>query len=310
VGQTSEPAPIEGDHKVSHKQVEALVERFRVTDGKKFRLKDYEPADQAGHIIGKAEAQQLLRMGVERLAMNQEKLYAQDRWAVLCVFQAMDAAGKDGMIKHVMTGVNPQGVQVVSFKQPGPEDLDHDFLWRIWRELPQRGRIGIFNRSHYEEVLVVRVHPKVLQAQKLPEPLLGKHIWKERLQSITHMERHLARQGTVILKFFLHVSKAEQKRRFLERLDEPDKNWKFSASDVAERGYWKDYMTAYEEAIAATAAPHAPWFIVPADVKPFSRLLVVAAINEALDRLDLRYPQVSATEKAALAAARKKLEAE
>ncbi len=234
----------------------------------------------------------------------------ENRWAVLCVFQAMDAAGKDGTIKHVMSGINPQGVQVTSFKAPGPEDLGHDFLWRVWRALPERGRIGIFNRSHYEDVLVVRVHPELLDKQRLPIGLVGKRIWKERLQSIAAMEEYLARQGTVILKFFLHLSKDEQKKRFLARLDEPEKNWKFSASDLAERAYWDDYMTAYEDAIAATAAPHAPWFVVPADNKWFTRLVVVAAMNDALNRLDLAFPKVTDEQRSSLATARAKLEAE
>ncbi|MBN9563543.1 MAG: polyphosphate kinase 2 family protein [Alphaproteobacteria bacterium] len=297
-------------YKVSRKEIRALIDRYRVTDGKKFRLKDHDPGDTGGHQMSKGQAQDLLETGTATLAAHQEKLYAQDRWSMLCVFQAMDAAGKDGTIKHVMSGVNPQGVQVTSFKAPGPEDLDHDFLWRIWRALPERGRIGIFNRSHYEEVLVVRVHPKILDKQRLPTELVGKRIWKERLESIAAMEEYLARQGTVILKFFLHLSKDEQKKRFLARLDEPEKNWKFSASDLAERAYWDDYMTAYEETIAATATPEAPWFVVPADNKWFTRLVVVAAMNEALNRLDLAFPEVTNEQRAALAAARTKLESE
>ena len=300
----------EPDYKVTRKQVRAVVDRYRVTDGKKFRLKDYDPADTGGHLMSKGQARALLERGNETLVGAQEKLYAQDRWSVLCVFQAMDAAGKDGTIKHVMSGVNPQGVQVTSFKAPGPEDLEHDFMWRIWRHLPERGRIGIFNRSHYEEVLVVRVHPEVLEKQRLPDELVGKRIWKERLESIAAIEEYLARQGTVILKFFLNLSKDEQKKRFLARLDEPEKNWKFSAGDLAERAYWDDYMRAYEEAIAETAAPHAPWFVVPADNKWFTRLVVVAAINDALNRLDLAYPQIGDAQRNALDAARLKLEAE
>lgn len=296
--------------KISRKQVRKLLDCYRVTGGKGFKLKHYDPADTAGHLLSKQQADHLLRTGVTRLSELQEKLYAQDRWSMLCVFQAMDAAGKDGTIKHVMSGVNPQGVQVTSFKAPGPEELAHDFLWRCTRALPERGRIGIFNRSHYEEVLVVRVHPEILEKQRLPASLVGKKIWDERLTAIAGLEHYLARQGTVVLKFFLNVSKQEQKRRFLERLDEPEKNWKFSASDLAERGHWDEYQAAYQEAIAATAAPHAPWFIVPADNKWFTRLIVVAAMIEALNGLDLKLPAPSAAETAALRAARQKLEAE
>jgi PPK2 family polyphosphate:nucleotide phosphotransferase len=296
--------------KISRKQVRALLDRCRVTHGKGFKLKHHDPADTAGHILSKQQADHLLAAGVERLAALQEKLYAQDRWSMLCVFQALDAAGKDGTIKHVMSGVNPQGVQVTSFKAPGPEELAHDFLWRTARALPQRGHIGIFNRSHYEEVLVVRVHPAILDKQRLPPELVGKKLWDQRLEAIAEFENYLARQGTVVLKFFLNVSKEEQKRRFLERLDEPGKNWKFSESDLAERAYWDDYQEAYQEAIEATASPHAPWFVVPADNKWFTRLVVVAAMIEALDELDLKIPQTSADEQAALQAARLKLEAE
>ncbi len=295
---------------ISRKQVRALLDRYRVTHGKGFKLKDHDPGDTAGHIVNKQHADALLRGGVERLAALQEKLYAQDRWAMLCVFQALDAAGKDGTISHVMSGVNPQGVEVTSFKAPGPEQLAHDFLWRAARSLPARGRIGIFNRSHYEEVLVVRVHPAILQKQHLPPELIGKKIWDHRLDAIASFEKYLAQQGTVIVKFFLHLSKQEQKHRFLARLDEPHKNWKFSSADLAERGYWDDYQAAYQEAIAATASPHAPWFVVPADNKWFTRLVVVAAMIEALDRLDLKLPEISAEERGALDAARVKLESE
>ena len=295
---------------ISRKQVSALLDRHRVTQGKGFKLKDHDPTDTAGHILSKQQAEALLPIGVERLAALQEKLYANDRWSMLCVFQAMDAAGKDGTIKHVMSGVNPQGVQVTSFKVPGPEELAHHFLWRAARALPVRGHIGIFNRGHYEEVLVVRVHPDILERERLPPELVGKKIWDERLEAIAAFERYLARQGTVVLKFFLNISKQEQKRRFLERLDEPGKHWKFSSADLAERGYWDDYQAAYQEAIAATAAPHAPWFVVPADNKWFTRLVVVAAMIEALDGLDLKIPEISAEEQAALQAARRKLEAE
>ncbi len=295
---------------ISPKQVRALLDRHRITQGTGFKLKDHDPADTAGHILNKEQADHLLSAGVERLAALQEKLYANDRWSMLCVFQAMDAAGKDSTIKHVMSGVNPQGVQVTSFKAPGPEELAHRFLWRATQALPTRGRIGIFNRGHYEEVLVVRVHRDVLDRERLPPELVGKNIWDERLEAIAAFERYLARQGTVVLKFFLNVSKQEQKRRFLERLDEPNKHWKFSSADLAERGYWDDYQAAYQEAIAATAAPHAPWFVVPADNKWFTRLVVVAAMIEALDGLDLKIPEMSEAEQAALHAARRKLEAE
>lgn len=284
-----------------------LLDRFRITSGKGFRLKGHDPADTGGLDIAKDHAADLLQQGVDRLAELQDMLYAQDRWSVLCIFQAMDAAGKDGAIKHVFSGVNPQGCQVHSFKAPTPVDLDHDFLWRHSTALPERGRIGIHNRSWYEEVLVVRVHPHLLQGQKLPPRVIGKRVWDERLEDIAAYERYLARQGTVVLKFFLNISKAEQKRRFLARIEEPEKNWKFSASDVAERAHWDAYMKAYEAAIRGTAAPHAPWFVVPADAKWFTRLVVVAAIVEALEALDLHYPKVTKDEQAALEVARKAL---
>jgi PPK2 family polyphosphate:nucleotide phosphotransferase len=237
-------------------------------------------------------------------------LYAQDRWSVLLVFQAMDAAGKDGVIKHVMSGVNPQGCQVYSFKAPSHEELDHDWMWRCVRALPERGRIGIFNRSYYEEVLVVKVHPAILASQKLPPPLVGKHLWDERYQDIRAFERHLARNGTLILKFFLHVSRAEQKRRFLERIAEPEKNWKFSAADVKERAHWSEYMDAYQAMIRETAAPHAPWFVVPADNKWYTRAVVAGAIVDALARLGLHYPKLGPAQLAELATAKKALAAE
>ncbi|QXM25722.1 polyphosphate kinase 2 family protein [Elioraea tepida] len=287
-----------------------LLDRYRVTEGKGFRLKRIDPADTAGLDFDKAEARSLLAEGTERLAALQERLYADDRYAILLIFQAMDAAGKDSTIKHVMSGVNPQGCQVTSFKHPSAEALDHDFLHRHQAALPERGRIGIHNRSWYEEVLVVRVHPEILAAQKLPAPLVTKRIWTERLADIAAYERYLARQGTVILKFFLHVSKEEQKRRFLERIDRPEKNWKFSMGDIRERGFWDDYQAAYEEAIRATAAPHAPWFVVPADNKWFTRLVVCAAVVTALEDLDLRFPEVTEAMKAELEAARTALLAE
>jgi len=286
-------------------RIEKFVEPYRVTKGKGFRLKDIDPGDTRKlKSDQKDEAKEVLAQGVEWLAEEQDKLYAQDRWSVLLVFQAMDAAGKDGTIKHVMSGVNPQGCQVYSFKAPSPEELDHDFLWRTTKCLPERGRIGIFNRSYYEEVLVVRVHQAILARQKLPQQLVTKRIWDERLEDIAAFERYLARNGTVILKFFLHVSRKEQKERFMERLDQPEKNWKFAAGDVHERRYWDDYMAAYEDAIRATAAKHAPWYVVPADNKWFTRLVVAAAIVEALEKLELEYPEIDAATKKELAAAR------
>jgi PPK2 family polyphosphate:nucleotide phosphotransferase len=286
-------------------RIEKFIDPYRVTKGKGFRLKDIDPGDTRKlKSDQKDEAKAVLAQGVEWLAEEQNKLYAQDRWSVLLVFQAMDAAGKDGTIKHVMSGVNPQGCQVYSFKAPSPEELDHDFLWRTTKCLPERGRIGIFNRSYYEEVLVVRVHESILARQKLPPELVTKRIWDERLEDIAAFERYLARNGTVILKFFLHVSRKEQKKRFMERLDEPEKNWKFAPADVHERRYWDDYMAAYEDAIRATATKHAPWYVVPADNKWFTRLVVAAAVVEALEKLDLEYPQVNAAQRKALAAAR------
>jgi PPK2 family polyphosphate:nucleotide phosphotransferase len=285
-----------------------LLDRYRIEKGKRFRLKDVDPDDTAGLTSEfKDEAKALLQHGVQLLAEMQDKLYAQDRWAVLLVFQAMDAAGKDGTIKHVMSGVNPQGCEVASFKAPSSEELDHDFLWRCMPWLPNRGHIGIFNRSYYEEVLVVRVHPEYLAAQKLPPELVGKRIWEERYRDINSFERYLACNGTVIRKFFLHVSKAEQKKRFLERLTEPEKHWKFSAADVRERAHWDAYMEAYEDMIRATATPHAPWYVVPADNKWFTRLVVAAAVVEALESLDLRYPKVDQKKRAEIADARRLL---
>ena len=253
--------------KIGMSRVRKFVRPYRVTDGRKFRLRDWDPADTAGLKEEKKRAKEILASGARMLADLQDKLYAQDRWSLLLVFQAMDAAGKDGTIKHVMSGVNPQGCQVFSFKAPSAEDLDHDFLWRSTKCVPERGRIGIFNRSYYEEVLVVRVHPEFLAHQKLPPKLVGKRIWEERYESIADFEKHMARNGTVILKFFLNVSRREQKKRFMERLDLPDKNWKFSEADAKERQHWKDYMAAYEDAIRATAKPWAPWYVIPADNK-------------------------------------------
>jgi PPK2 family polyphosphate:nucleotide phosphotransferase len=285
-------------------RLEKYIQPYRITKGEGFQLKNYDPGDTCGLKMGKAEASELLQQGAEWLAEEQDMLYAQDRWSLLLVFQAMDAAGKDGTIKHVMSGVNPQGCQVFSFKQPSHEDLQHDFMWRYCKCLPERGRIGIFNRSYYEEVLVVRVHEAILKQQQIPQPLVGKRIWDERLADIAHFEDYLTRQGVIILKFFLHVSREEQKKRFLKRLDAPEKNWKFSASDVRERKFWGDYMRAYEEAVRATASKHAPWFVVPADKKWFTRLVVSAAIVEAVEQLDLTYPKVDAEKKKELARVR------
>ena len=281
---------------------------YRINSGKGFRLRDFDPGDTGDlKSADKPRAREALQTGVETLAALQDVLYAQDKWSVLLIFQAMDAAGKDGTIKHVMSGVNPQGCQVSSFKSPGSEELDHDYLWRSHRQLPERGRIGIFNRSYYEETLVVRVHPEYLRHQKLPPSLVTKNIWKERFEDIRAFERYLARNGTIVRKFFLHVSKAEQKKRFLERLDNPDKNWKFSAADLTERGYWNEYQKAYEETIRHTATRDCPWYVVPADNKWYTRLIVVAAIIEALASLDLAYPEVDAAQRKALADARQAL---
>jgi PPK2 family polyphosphate:nucleotide phosphotransferase len=285
-------------------RIQKYVDPFRITKGKGFRLRNIDPADTCGLQLGKGEAADLLARGTQWLAEEQDMLYAQDSWSLLLVFQAMDAAGKDGTIKHVMSGINPQGCQVFSFKQPSREELAHDFMWRYLKCLPERGRIGIFNRSYYEEVLVVRVHRDILKRQNLPAQNIGKRIWDERLRDIAHFEDYVGRQGTIILKFFLHVSRAEQKKRFMQRLDQPHKHWKFSAADIRERGFWSDYMHAFEEAIKATASKHAPWFVVPADNKWFSRLVVAAAIVEAVEKLDLSYPKIDAAKRKELAAAR------
>jgi len=290
------------------KESRRLAARYRVFRGSSFRLKHVDPADTAEFTDeDKPRAKEALARGVQALAHLQEKLYAQDSWALLVVFQAMDAAGKDGAIKHVMSGVNPEGCQVYSFKAPSTEELDHDFLWRCAKALPERGRIGIFNRSYYEEVLVVRVHPELLQRQKLPRDLITKRIWKERCQDIRAFERHIARSGVAIVKFFLHLSKKEQKKRFLERLDLPEKNWKFSEADVREREYWNDYMNAYEDAIRRTATRYAPWYVVPADNKWFTRIIVATAIIDTLAALDLQFPKVTGEKKRELARARRSL---
>lgn len=290
------------------KDLRKLLERYRVISDKGFRLKDHDPDGAPSKLIDRDNAERLLTEGVARLASLQEKLYAQDRWALLCVFQAMDAAGKDGTVKHVMSGVNPSGVQVTSFKGPGPEDLAHDFLWRIHHAVPQRGRIGIFNRSHYEEVLVVRVHPDLLQTQRLPDALVSNtNIWKNRLKDIAGFERYLSRQGIVILKFFLNISAEEQRLRFLARLDDSEKNWKFSEHDLAERAHWNNYMEAFEDAIAATASDHAPWYIVPANHKWFAHVVVVEAMIDALEKLGLHMPEPAPQMRDELDRARKAL---
>ena len=284
-----------------------LVKPFRVEHGKHFRLKDYDPAHTAG-VKSKEEANELLEQGIQKLAELQDKLYAQDSWALLLIFQAMDAAGKDSVIKHVMSGVNPQGCQVFSFKAPSAEELDHDYMWRAMKHMPERGHIGIFNRSYYEEVLVVRVHPELLKAEKIPPSLITKDLWKERFEDIRAFERYMGRNGIGIRKFFLNLSKREQKRRFLARLDAPEKNWKFSAADIHERAFWDDYMDAYEDLIRHTATPDAPWHVIPADNKWFTHIAVAEAIIDTLDDLDLSYPTVDADKKKELLAARKLLE--
>ena len=291
------------------KNARELARPFRISKGKDFRLKDVDPADTLDFTKeeDKPKAKEALAMGVTALAELQDKLYAQDKWAVLLVFQAMDAAGKDGAIKHVMSGTNPQGCQVYSFKSPSSDDLDHDYLWRCMKSLPNRGHIGIFNRSYYEEVLVVRVHPEFLAKQKLPPKVVGKKIWEERFEDIRNFEQYLSRNGVVVRKFFLHVSKKEQKRRFLERIDDPLKNWKFSSNDANERDFWDDYMEAYEQMIQETATKEAPWYVVPADNKWFTRVVVAGAVIETLDSLDLAYPKVDEVKLNELGAAKKKL---
>jgi PPK2 family polyphosphate:nucleotide phosphotransferase len=288
-----------------------LSTSFRITNGARFRLRDIDPGDTL-HFASedKPRAKEALQMGIEVLAELQDRLYAQNRWSLLLIFQAMDAAGKDSAIKHVMSGVNPQGCQVASFKVPSEEELDHDFLWRCQRHLPERGRIGIFNRSYYEEVLVVRVHPELLAKQRIPAELVGPSIWKQRYRDIRGFERYLGRNGTLVRKVFLHVSRREQKRRFLERLANPEKNWKFSVDDTRERGFWKDYMRAYEAMIRETATNAAPWYVVPADNKWFTRIVVMAAAVDSLAALDLRYPKVTRDKLKDFAAAKRALLAE
>ncbi len=290
------------------KQAGKLAKPFRVVDGESFRLKDIDPADTLEFDSeDKPRFQEALTMGIHALAELQDMLYAQNRWTVLLIFQAMDAAGKDGAIKHVMSGVNPQGCQVFSFKSPSAQDLSHDYLWRCMTSLPERGRIGLFNRSYYEETLVVRVHREFLARQRLPPELLTADIWKDRYKDIRNFERYLTRNGVVIRKFFLHVSRKEQRKRFLERLQNPEKNWKFSDNDIKEREFWDDYMQAYEDMIRATATKHAPWYVVPADNKWFTRVVVAAAIVKTLGSLGLKYPTVGPEKLQALAAAKKAL---
>jgi len=285
-----------------------LIKRYRITRGETFRLRDVDPSD-TGELTSedKPRAQAALRSGIDALVRLQDMLYAQDRWALLAIFQAMDAAGKDSAIKHVMSGVNPAGCRVASFKAPSPEELDHDYLWRCERELPERGRIGIFNRSYYEEVLVVRVHPELLAREKLPARLLEGDLWKQRYEDIRHFERFMGRNGTCIVKFFLHVSRGEQRRRFLERLDDPAKQWKFSSADLEERARWKKYMRAYEQMIRATASENAPWYVVPADHKWFTRIVVAAVMVDALESLDLSYPKLTPAQRTELAKIRRAL---
>ncbi len=291
-------------------KTDSLAKLFRIDEPDKFRLADHDPANCGGLDISKKDAKKLLKEGVERLCELQERLYASNKWSVLLVFQAMDAAGKDSTIKHVMSGLNPQGVQVFSFKQPSQEELDHDFLWRIARSLPERGRIGIFNRSHYEEVLTVRVHPEFLALQHLPEALTGEDIWQRRFEDIRNFERHLAGNGTLVLKFFLNVSLDEQRKRFLDRIEEPGKRWKFSMGDVAERKLWPEYMAAYEDLIRQTSRPEAPWYVVPADHKWFMRIAVAEAVAQAIDDLKLEYPTVQGKALDDLKEAKKVLKAE
>ena len=295
---------------MNREEVAALLDRYRVVSSKHARLRDHDPADHLHREVAKEAGAAMLTAGVARLSKLQAQLYADGRWALLAVFQAMDAGGKDGTIRHVMSGVNPQGVEVVSFKQPSHEDLAHDFLWRVHRRLPERGHIGILNRSHYEDVLVVRVHPELLHAQRLPGDVGGRKFWRRRLKDIAQFEAYLGRQGIRPLKFFLNVSREEQKKRFLARLEDPDKTWKFDAADLSERARWDDYQAAYEEAIARTATVEAPWYVVPADAKWFAHLVVVEAMIAALEAMDLHVPKLDEAEQAALTEARVRLEAE
>jgi PPK2 family polyphosphate:nucleotide phosphotransferase len=300
-----------GVYAMTKNRIKDFIKPYRIVDGRGFRLRDIDPADTGS--LGsehKQKSRELLQGGLAKLADLQEKLYAQNQWALLVIFQAMDAAGKDSAIKHVMSGVNPQGCQVFSFKAPSHEELDHDYLWRCMKAIPERGRIGVFNRSYYEEVLVARVHPELLEAQRLPPSLLTKHIWKQRYEDINAMERYLTRNGIAIRKFFLHVSRAEQAKRFLERLEDPHKNWKFSVADARERDFWDDYMDAYEQMIRHTSSEQAPWFVVPADNKWFTRLVVAAAVIDALEDMDVAFPKVSPEKRKELQSAREILEAD
>jgi PPK2 family polyphosphate:nucleotide phosphotransferase len=304
----TEDKKVRASEKKMIEMAKSFADPYRIAKGHKFRLKDVNPADTAGlKAEDKARAKEALANGVSVLASLQDKLYAQDQWGLLLIFQAMDAAGKDGAIKHVMSGVNPQGCQVYSFKSPSAEELDHDFMWRCAKYFPERGRIGIFNRSYYEETLVVRVHPEYLAGQKVPPKLVGKKIWKERFEDISAFERYLTRNGILVRKFFLHVSRKEQKRRFLERLENPEKNWKFSSADAKERALWNEYMEAYEDMIRYTASEEAPWYVVPADNKWFTRVVVAAAVIEALDSMKLKYPEVGPAKLKELQAAKRTL---
>lgn len=295
-------------------EVSDIIDQFRVRPDKSVRLKDFDPGWNGDPQVPKEKrkelAQAILSEDVAALARSQERLYASDSWSVLLIFQALDAAGKDGTIKHVMSGVNPQGVQVHSFKHPSAEELDHDFLWRCTKALPERGRIGIFNRSYYEEVLIVKVHTELVAAQNIPDVTIDESFWNDRYEDINHFERHLTRNGTRILKFFLHISKEEQRKRFLDRINDPEKHWKFSVADMAERGFWKDYQKAYEEMLEATSTKHAPWYVIPADHKWVSRAMVAAIVTQAIDSLDLHYPEVSDEKRQQIAQARKDLEGE
>ncbi|MCE1197962.1 MAG: polyphosphate kinase 2 family protein [Marinilabiliales bacterium] len=293
-------------HRMAHAL--SLVQSYRVTDGKAFRMEDFpHDVDRDTLPWDGDEMDDVLQEGVEAMSSMQDMMYAQDKWGLLVIFQAMDAAGKDGAIKHVMSGVNPQGCEVTPFKTPGAEELDHDFLWRCMKRLPERGRIGIFNRSYYEEVLVVRVHDKILQSEKLPGALIHEKIWQERLTDIANFEQYLGNNGIRVIKIFLHLSKKEQKKRFLDRIEHPEKNWKFSQADIEERAFWKDYMTAYKEAIQSTATPSAPWYVLPADDKKFARIMVAAAIVSTLAGMDLSYPVVSDEQRAVLRRIREQL---
>jgi PPK2 family polyphosphate:nucleotide phosphotransferase len=291
-----------------------ILKKFRVQPGKKFRLKDHDPAWSGNEDVPKAErkefAEKILTQDVKELAEEQEKLYASDTWSLLVIFQAMDAAGKDGTIKHVMSGINPQGCQVYSFKQPSHEELDHTFLWRCMRALPERGRIGIFNRSYYEEVLVIKVHPELVATQRIPDSQPDKEFWRHRYDDINNFEAHLSRNGTKVVKFFLNVSKDEQRQRFLDRINDPEKHWKFSAGDIAERAHWNEYMRAYEECLEETSTDDAPWYVIPADHKWVSRALVAVILTETIRSLDVDWPEVTAQQKNAITEAKRALEGE